>query len=116
LAIHAHTLVSTLMTRFPYTEDVFDWHAVPHDEELYRRMSLYALCWVRGIELQQLIADLEAVIAAEEDETDELSPDEWTDEQRKPLLAEDDEDDDASWDRSDVEVDAPDLAFESALG
>ena len=98
MEIHAHTLVSTLMLRHPYAEEVFAWHGVDPHEERYSRMSLYALCWVRGIELQQLLADLEQAVAAEEDTTEELSPDEWTDEQRKPLNARDDD----SWDWGDA--------------
>ena len=82
MTIHAHTLVASLVEQYPYAEEVFSWHGVKL-EDTYRSMSLYALCWVRGIELQQLIDDIEAVVSAEEDPTEELSPDEWTDEVKK---------------------------------
>ncbi len=110
MAVHAQTLVSTLVDQHPFTEEVLRAHGVPLDDA-HRKMSLYALCWVRGIEIGQLLDELEPLIAAEEDATEELTPDGWTDEQRKPLQVADEAWD---WSADVLTVDAPDLAFESS--
>ena len=88
MTVHAHTLVAQLIAHHPYTAEVFAWHDVPLDDR-HRSMSLYALCWMRGLELQVLLAEIEAAIAAEEEPTEELSADEWTDEQVRSALAAD---------------------------
>lgn len=76
MELHAHTLVSSVLEQHPYAEDVLAWHGVRLDDTL-RDLSLYALCWIRGLELGTLIRDLEQVIAAEDDTTEELH---WSDE------------------------------------
>lgn len=96
MTVHAHTLVAHLVANHPYTEDVFAWHGVPLDDR-HKAMSLYALCWVRGLELQTLLGEIEAAIAAEEAPTEEITADEWTDEQvRARVVAERD-----NWDWGD---------------
>jgi hypothetical protein len=110
MTIHAHTLVAQLVAHHPYTEDVFAWHDVPLDDR-HRSMSLYALCWVRGLELQTLLSEIEAAIAAEEEPTEELTADEWTDEQIRQKSVEDRE----SWEWGDYfAVEAPDLQHGAA--
>ena len=84
MTIHAHTLVAQLVAHHPYCEDVFAWHGVPLDDR-HRAMSLYALCWVRGLELQTLLTEIEAAIAAEEEPTEELTAD--SDAEREVLEA-----------------------------
>ncbi|MBW1880143.1 MAG: hypothetical protein JRJ84_17415 [Deltaproteobacteria bacterium] len=110
MTVTAHTLVSALVRKYPYTEEVFAWHGVTLDPS-HMAMSLYALCWVRGIELQQVLSDVDAIISAEEDATEELTADEWSDEARKPHVSFDWEED--AWDYGDfLTNDAPDLKFE----
>lgn len=74
MPVTANTVVSTLIERYPYTEDVFTWFGVQLDEA-HRKMSVYALCWLEGIELDEVLSHLSAVI----DET-EKELDEWTEE------------------------------------
>jgi len=110
MTVTAHTLVSALVRKYPYAEEVFAWHGVTL-EPSYMAMSLYALCWIRGIELQQVLADLDAIISAEEDVTEEMTADEWSDEVRKPHVSYDWEED--AWDYGDfLSTEARDLEYE----
>lgn len=107
MALHAHSLVSTILDEHPYTDEVFAWYGVRLGETL-RGMSLYALCWIRNLELEELIAALEAVIDAEDDPTEELTAEEWAALREASAML---DDDDLDWGDY-YAIEGPDLAFE----
>ena len=72
MELHAHTLVSALLGRYPFVEDVLASHDVRLDDTL-RSMSLYAVCWIRGIELDRLLDEVQQVIDLEDDPTEEVA-------------------------------------------
>ena len=65
MAVTANTLVSTLVEEYPYAEEVFAWHGVTLDAS-HGKMSLYALCWIEGVELDEVLTALLTVIGETE--------------------------------------------------
>ena len=65
MAVTANTLVSALVEQYPYAEEVFAWHGVTLDEA-HGKMSLYALCWIEDVELDELLTALITVIGETE--------------------------------------------------
>lgn len=66
---YLNTSVATLLRTHPWAEEVLEWHGASL-LDVDERMSLSALCWLRGMNTGQVVRDLLA--AQPDDHPDEL--------------------------------------------
>ena len=87
------TRVATLLRRFPDAEDILSWYGID-TESSDRVLSLRDLCRSHGMDLEDLLLDIEtAMFEAQEDEDDDYDEDDLEDEEEdEGDFAEDDYD------------------------